>query len=69
MVTDPVRLDEPVLADAVTDTVPVPVPDPLLTESHAAPDVAVHAQLAPAVTATLTLPPPATIDALPGLIA
>jgi hypothetical protein len=53
----------PVFALTEKLTVPVPVPlAPLVIEIHDTSLVAVHAQLALAVTVTLPVPPPAAID-------
>ena len=56
-------------AAAVNATLPLPVPlAPLVTDSHAALDAAVHAQPLPAVTATDPVPPPTTTVWLDGAI-
>ena len=58
MATDPVRT-APVLAATVTATLPLPVPAVRSIVIQAAPDAAVHAQVAAdAVTATGPEPPP-----------
>ena len=58
--TEPVRCDAPVFGATATVTSPSPVPEaPALTVSHAALLVVDHAQLLPAVTATVVDSPAA----------
>lgn len=60
--TVPVR-NAPVLADAVTVTVPVSAPDaPAVTVSQLAAEAAVHAHQLPVVTAIVAVSPPTAID-------
>jgi len=60
IVSVPLRAS-PLFAPTLNDTEPLPVPvAPLVTVIHGAFDVALHEQLAPAVTATLPLPPVAS---------
>jgi len=68
MVSVPVRAS-PLLAATVNATAPFPVPEaPLVTEIQATPDAALHAQVDPAVTETVPLPPLADTDWLVGEI-
>jgi hypothetical protein len=57
---------EPVLAAAVTVTVPLPEPLPPVIESHVWLSDAVHVQPAGAVIVTVPLPPPATMFCVAG---
>ena len=54
------------LAAAVTVTVPFPEPVPPVIESHVALSDTVHVHPVGAVTATVPLPPPATMFCVPG---
>jgi hypothetical protein len=68
MVIVPVRAS-PVFSAIVTLTLPLPVPDaaPAIV-SHGALLAAVHEQLVPVVTLTVSLAPPAHTEWLPGEI-